>query len=65
VLCFWEDKKAVLVFCGEGPGLAGIRERFPNGERERHDGLPFSTKAPFRLVSLATMYNVAPTGGYR
>ena len=37
-LCFCGDEKAVMVYCGEGPGLAGIEDIFSNGEQGEHGG---------------------------
>ena len=65
VLCFCGDKNSGLIFCREGPGLAGIGEIFPHGSEEGMTDVPFSTKAPFGLGSLAATYSVTPTRRYR
>lgn len=53
VLCFCGAKNAVLVFCREGPELAGIRETFSNGGRGEHDGcvLQYERAVQTRIIS--------------
>lgn len=46
VLCFCGAKNAVLVFCREGPKLAGIRETFSNRGRGEHDGCVLQYERP-------------------
>lgn len=64
-LCFCGNKNLVQVFCREGPGLAGIGRLSRTWSKESTTYLPFSKKAPFRLILLAAMYSVTPTGEYR
>ena len=51
--CFCRDKNSVLVFNREGPGLAGIGQRFPNEGRGGHDGCALQPEGPVqaRIIS--------------